>query len=154
MSGFIPIEGGLAAVKTGFDLIKGVRESLKKEKVDANEVTSQLLELQQMLLDARDALTQAQEEMETLQKTLADNSSLAELEKLMVYDQSVYWKLTGNGDERESEPYCTVCWERDRRLSHLRPGATRGTFRCQIDGTTYNTSEYKPQVIQARTPRY
>ncbi len=34
---FVPIEGALGAVKTGFELIKSVRELLKKDKVNPAE---------------------------------------------------------------------------------------------------------------------
>src|SRR3984893_5594286 len=108
---------GLSAIKAGFELIKGVRELLKEDKIDAVEIGNQLLQLQQLLLDARSALTDAEDQNAELVKELANNERVKELEKLMMYDQSVYWKLTGNGNEREAEPYCTVCWEEDRRLS-------------------------------------
>lgn len=83
--------------------------------------------------------------MRELRLNYRANGKIEELEKLMVYDQSVYWRRTGNGNEREAEPYCTVCWEKDRRLSHLRPGATKGVYSCQIDRTTYQTAEYRTE---------
>ena len=100
-----------------------------------------------MLLQARTALTEANDYIAKLESELATKADLGELEKLMVYDQTVYWKRTGNGDELERNPYCTVCWEKERRLSHLRPGATKGTYTCQIDNTSYRTNEY--QSVQA-----
>ena len=108
MSAYVPIEGALGAVKTGFDLIKGVRELLKKDKVDAGEVNGQLVQLQDLLLDARHSLIDAQEYIEKLQAELASQNRIEELKKLIVYDQSVYWKRTGNGEEVEPNPYCTV----------------------------------------------
>ena len=135
---------GLSAIKTGFDLVKSVGELLKNDKVDKAEINNQLLALQNHLLDARSALTDANYYIAKLEDELASKRRIEELEKLMVYDQSVYWKRTGNGDEVEPEPYCTVCWEKDRRLSHLRPGATRGVYSCQICGSTYATAEYNP----------
>lgn len=66
----------------------------------------------------------------------------------MRYDQSVYWKRTGNGEEVEPNPYCTVCWEKERRLSHLQSGATKGTWHCQIDDTSYRTKDYNPLPAQ------
>ena len=152
MSGYLPIEGALGAVKTGFDLIKSVRELLKKDKVDANEVTSQLIKLQDLLLDARSALADAGDYVAKIEAELAITKRIEELEKLMVYDQSVYWKFTGDGSEREPDPYCPVCWDRDRRLSHLTPGATKGTYSCQIDETVYTTAEYRPGPPFAMVP--
>jgi hypothetical protein len=142
----VPIEGALGAVKTGFELIKGVRELIKKDKVNPAEVTSQLVELQELLLQARGSLIEANDYIVKLEGELAAKQRLEELEKVLVFDQSVYWKRTGNGDEVEPAPYCTVCWDRDKRLSHLRPGATKGTYVCQIDRTGYQTDEYRPHV--------
>jgi hypothetical protein len=93
---FVPIEGALGAVKTGFDLIKGVRELLKKDKVNPTEVSSQLLELQELLLQAKSSLVDASEYIAKLEGDLAAQLQIDELEKLMFYDQTVYWKRTEN----------------------------------------------------------
>ena len=148
MSAYLPIQGALGAVKTGFDLIKGVIELLKKDKVDRAAVSSQLAQLQELLLDARSAASEAQDYIDQLEADVASRNRTNELEKLMVYDQSVYWKRSGNGDGVEPDPYCTVCWEKERRLSHLQPGATKGTYSCQIDDTSYQTDEYDPKPIR------
>jgi ribosomal protein L37AE/L43A len=139
---------GLSAIKTGFDLVKSVAELLKEDKVDAMEISNQLLALQNHLLDARSALTDAKDYIAKLGNEIASKKQIEELEKLMVYDQSVYWKRTGNGDELE--PHCTVCWEEDRRLSHLRPSATKGIYSCQICRSTYATAEYSPHTSRPR----
>jgi hypothetical protein len=143
---FVPIEGALGAVKTGFELIKGVRELLKRDKVNPAEVSSKLVELQELFLEARGSLIEANDYIVKLEGELAAKAGLEELEKRLVFNQSVYWKRTGNGDEVEPDPYCTVCWDKEKRLSHLRPGATKGTYICQIDRTGYQTDEYKPHV--------
>ena|SRR5579872_3133292 len=147
---------GLSSIKTGFELIKGVRELLNKDKIDKAEFNNQLLVLLNLLLDARSALTDAEDQITLLVKQLENAERVKEVEKSMVFDQSVYWKLTGNGSEREPEPYCPVCWERDSRLSHLSPGATRGVYSCQIDNTSYETAEYNPKPVQmlSRRRRY
>jgi hypothetical protein len=146
---FVPIEGALGAVKAGFDLIKGVRELLKKDKVNPAEVSSQLLELQELLLQARASLVEANEYIGKLEGDLAAKLQVEELEKLMLYDQTVYWRRIGSADEVEPNPYCTVCWEKNRVLSHLRPGATNGTYRCQIDGASYYINSYSDSPMQA-----
>ena len=154
MSAYVPIEGALGAVKTGFDLIKSVREFLKKDKVDAAEINSQLVQLQDLLLEARSAVIDVQGYIEELEAERDSRSRIDELEKLMIFGQSVYWKRTGNGDEVEPDPYCTVCWEKERRLSHLRPAATKGIYTCQIDDTNYQTNDYDATPYQnLRRPR-
>lgn len=145
---FVPIDGALGAVKSGFDLIKGVRELLKKDKVNPTEVSSQLLELQELLLQAKSSLVDASEYIAKLEGDLAAQLQIDKLEKMMFYDQTVYWKRTGNLNEVEPDPYCTICWEKSRRLSHLRPGATKGIYTCQIDRTTYQTDAYSERSVQ------
>ena len=65
------IAGGLSATKTGFDLIKSVRELVKRPDIDASEVCARLLELQELMLDARTALSEAQEEKVKLEARIA-----------------------------------------------------------------------------------
>src|SRR5262249_17469448 len=112
------LDGGISAVKTGFGLVKGAVELLKRPDVDAHEVSARLLELQGLMLEAREALSDAHDEIERLKKVIAGHDKTAEVEKLLVYDQSVYWKRTGLNGELEAGPYCTTCWERDKILSH------------------------------------
>jgi hypothetical protein len=89
----------------------------------------------------------AGEHIAELEAEPATRDKAEDLEKLMFYDQSVYWRRSGSGNVVEREPYCPVCWEQRRRLSHLTPGATKGTYGtygCQVDGTSYITAEYQP----------
>jgi hypothetical protein len=89
----------------------------------------------------------AGEHIAELEAEPATRDKAEDLEKLMFYDQSVYWRRSGSGNEVEREPYCPVCWEQRRRLSHLTPGATKGTYGtygCQVNGTSYITAEYQP----------
>jgi hypothetical protein len=116
--------------------------------------TANLVQLQDLLLEARSAVIDAQGYIEELEAERDSRSGIKELEKLMIYGQSVFWKRTGNGNEVEPDPYCTVCWEKARRLSHLRPGATKGTYTGQIDDTNYQTKDYDATPYQTlRRPR-
>ena len=76
----------------------------------------------------------------TLNEAVADNSALrtqvAELtETLRVkaslrFDGVAYW--TGDGTAPEFGPYCTKCWDDERKLMRLRPYSTDndGMFTC------------------------
>jgi hypothetical protein len=143
----VSIIAGISATKTGFELVKGVVEKLKRPDVDAGEVSARLLELQGLMLEAREALSAAHDEIAQLKKAIAAFDQTAALEKLMVYDQSVYWKRGSDSADLERHPYCTTCWDKERRLSHLKPGATRGTWTCQIDRSTYQTEEYRRERL-------
>jgi hypothetical protein len=97
------IATGLSATKAGFDLIKGVREILKRPQVDAAEVSARLLELQELMLDARNALSEADEENKKLSSRIADLLRMADFGKDLVPAHGLYWK--------DGFPYCPTCWE-------------------------------------------
>jgi hypothetical protein len=102
---------GLSATKTGFDLIKGVRELVRRPDIDAGEVSARLLDLQDLMLDARTALTEAQEEKTQLEARIAELSRMAEFGKGFVSEYGVYWYM--------ANPYCPTCWDVDRKPVRL-----------------------------------
>jgi hypothetical protein len=55
----VTIVGGISASKAGFNLIKDVREILKRPELARREVSARLSELQELMLEARDALNGA-----------------------------------------------------------------------------------------------
>jgi hypothetical protein len=48
----VTIATGISATKTGFELIKSVRELVKRPEIDAADISARLLELQELMLDA------------------------------------------------------------------------------------------------------
>lgn len=83
------------------------------------------LELYQKLLDLqRDALGLVEENF-ALKK---ENNTLRETDKLeseLVAENSAYWR----GAEKVG-PYCTRCWDAERKLVHLHPDGNPAYFRC------------------------
>jgi hypothetical protein len=105
------IAGGLSATKTGFDLIRSIREILKRQEVEPAEISARLLELQELMLDARTALADAQEENSKLQARIDELSRMADFGKDFKAAHGVYWY--------EKFPYCPTCWDVDRRPVRL-----------------------------------
>lgn len=105
------IAEGLAATKTGFDLLKSVVELLRREDLDRNEVIQRLLEIQGLLLHARSALADADEEKSELNRQVVELRRMADLGKDFVRKFGVYW--------HELDPYCPVCWDVDRKPVRL-----------------------------------
>jgi hypothetical protein len=105
------IAGGLSATKTGTELINSVRELLKRPQVDPGEISARLLELQDLMLDARIALSEAQEEKTRLENQIAELSRMAEFGKQFKSAYGVYW--------HEFYPYCPTCWDVDRKPVRL-----------------------------------
>ena len=102
---------GLSAAKTGFDLIKGIVEHLKREDVNVQEVQARLIELQDLMLQARSGLFDALEENRKLQDRVDELARAGEIGKEFVFGEGLYW--------REGYPYCPSCWDADRRTIRL-----------------------------------
>src|SRR5436305_1015199 len=102
----ITIAAGLSATKTGFDLLKILREAVKRPEVDAGEVSARLLELQELMLGARTALAEAQEEQAKLRARIDELSRMADLGEDFKSEHGLYWIKV--------DPYCPVCWDVDR----------------------------------------
>ena len=130
------LAGALKAGKYGFDLVKGIRETLRRDDVDPREISNRLMEIQELLLEMQSALGDAQEENRRLKAQLAEDDLLAKLSDQLAFQESVYWKKREDAS-LEPEPYCPKCWEKDQKLIHLNPGATRGFYACGIDNTSY-----------------
>ena len=75
------IESGLSATKIGFELLKGVRELLKRDQVDAHEISNRLMELQELLLTSRDARNDARDQKLKLEARIAELSRMADFGK-------------------------------------------------------------------------
>ena len=105
------IAGGISATKAGFGLIKGVRELVKRPEVDLSEVSARLLELQELMLEARDALNEAQEEKLKLEVRIADLSRMSDIGNSFTFDGGLYWF--------RDFPYCPNCWDVDRKPIRL-----------------------------------
>jgi hypothetical protein len=56
------IAAGISATKTGFDLIKSLRDAIGRPDVNPGDVQARLVELQALMLDAQRALGDAEEE--------------------------------------------------------------------------------------------
>jgi len=57
------------------------------------------------------------------------------------FAEGVYWLLR---DGKRSGPYCTYCYDVDRRYVHLTAGATKGTYGCALHGANFTTAEQNP----------
>lgn len=134
---------GLSATKTGFDLIKSVRELLKRPEVDPAEISARLLELQELMLDARSALAEAQEDNAKLQTQVDELSRMADFGATFSSANGVYW--------HDGFPYCPVCWEVDRkpvRLGGPVPpyGSAFQDWTCPFHKSTFKLSHQDPNL--------
>jgi len=145
----LSITAGISAAKTGLDLLRGVRELLKQDSVDRNEISNRLSELQELLSDAKTSLSDAQDENREIQSRVNELERLWDFGKDLQPKHGVYWK--------DKYPYCPSCWEANRqpiRLSGPEPGRFRvqdNNWICPIHKATY-TVPLKGFDAEARNP--
>jgi hypothetical protein len=139
------ISGGISATKTGFDLVRSVRDLVRRQGVDPAEISARLLELQELMLDARNALTDAQDEKEKLEKRIEELMRMADFGKDFTLEEGVYW--------RGGVPYCPICWDVDRKTVRLggplvRPAGFCNSmaWECPFHKTAFTVSTEKSAV--------
>jgi hypothetical protein len=115
------IATGISATRSGFELIKSVRELVRRADIDAAEVSARLLELQELMLDARNALSEAQNEKAALEARIVELTRMADFGKDFMTSHGVYWK--------DAYPYCPVWWDVERK-----PVRLSGPIRIQGGG--------------------
>jgi hypothetical protein len=151
----IDILVGLGATKTGLDLIKGVRELLKRDKIDRTEVLDHLNSLQEALYQAREALGDAQELNRNLVRQIEDNKRLLAVGADMEYvsDGGFYIRKTERAAGR-TIPYCPICWKKDNKDIPLNPMFGEGYYRCDVHGSNYETSDYRRRSGSSNPSNY
>jgi hypothetical protein len=107
----VTIASGLSATKAGFELVKSLREVLRKDEIDPHEVSNRLMELQELMLDARSALADAQDEKAKLEARIAELTRMADIGQRFEHKEGMYWY--------ERFPYCPTCWDVDRKPVRL-----------------------------------
>jgi hypothetical protein len=140
------ILAGLDAVKTGFAIAKSVRELVKQPQLDANEVSSQLLLLQQVMLDTQAALNNAANEYQELKSQLDRRGELS---------ADKQWEPDGKFYRRKSDmqaglniAYCPICWETNDRAVPLALYNQPGLYKCGLHDPQYPTKEYWEHIRQ------
>ena len=139
----VEIGAGLTAVKTGFDLIKHVRELTKKEKPDLQEISDKLVELQGLLLDARQALADADEEKCLLRNQLeAMRVRQNQIDDMEYVEDGGFYIRKSEKEAGKTIAYCPLCWTKDGKAVVL---GTRGhgSYWCNHDRSSYQTRQFQ-----------
>ncbi|SRR6266496_340871 len=151
----IDILVGLGATKTGLDLIKGIRELLKREKIDRTEILEKVSAIQESLYEAREALGNAQDEKRELNRQIEEFKRLSDIGADMeyVHDGGFYIRKSEKIAGR-SIPYCPLCWTAGKALVPLNPGSGEGFYHCDIHKSAYETSAYRSHQSPFRTAHF
>jgi len=130
---------GIGLAKTSLELIRGVREALKKKALSNQEVTDYLSDLQDKIVDIKTALVDADDENKELKRQLVDAKRMAAFGAEFTTGEGLYW--------RERFPYCPACWDVDRKPVRLagpvgNPDSRNGKiWQCPVHKVHYMTEE-------------
>ncbi len=105
------------------------------KNVGNRELNERVRELQNLILNLQTQLIELSTENQGLKERISELKRADEIGRELVYEKSVYWRV---GNSREG-PFCSVCWDGERKLIHLTPGASKGTFGCGICKGSFTT---------------
>lgn len=92
------------------------------------------VELMRKVLDLQTEMMLLSQENISLKKRLQDLEEQTRIQGKLAVLGGAYWIQT---ETDRQGPYCTVCWDVDRRLVRLTEGATRDSFYCGYCPTRY-----------------
>lgn len=131
------IATGLGIAKTSVDLIKGIREALKKKTLSNEEILAYFADLQDRIVDLKTALADADDETRTLKRELEEQKRATDFGGQLKPMDGVYW--------HDDYAYCPACWDADRKPVRLGGPVNvidRGQFKawtCPIHKVEYRT---------------
>ena len=92
----MPIAEGITAAKLALDASRAALDLLRHPKVDGEQVRTKLIELQDLVHSAQQALGEADDENRMLKRQLADKHALEALRADMDYQQDCFLKKAGS----------------------------------------------------------
>ncbi len=127
------ISAAIATVKTSMDIAKAIKDSKTslseaETKLKIADLVITLADVKFELADVQDLLRKKDDEIRVLKEKVDEKDSLT-------FDGKLYWK------EEDKIPFCTVCFEKEKKLYHLtyykRNDWTSEHYRCKICDNTY-----------------
>ncbi|MGD0014303.1 MAG: hypothetical protein ABSD56_07760 [Bryobacteraceae bacterium] len=144
------IAAGISATKTGFDLIRSLREAIGRPDVNPGEVQARLVELQSLMLDAQKALGDSEEENRTLSAQLAAKEHLEEIEADLEFaTDGRFWTRKSEKD-KALIPYCPVCWGKEKQLVVMGACWWPGVYKCSVHDGVYTTQVYNDWLAKQK----
>jgi hypothetical protein len=117
------ITAAITTLKTGFE-IKKLAGNLDSE-VQQSELRVEIRKLQESLIDTRDILLSAKDEILNNRESLREkDKQIKALEDLLKFKAKLVRKdgMYFESDERDNlidEPFCSNCWDSDNKSIHL-----------------------------------
>jgi len=108
------VVGALNALKAASDIAKGLRAI--ESGYEKAELKLKIIDLMELLSDARTGVLEAQEEIRGLQARIQELEAAEDLRDKLVMRDSMYYLVEASG---EKGPYCVRCYETDQQLMPL-----------------------------------
>jgi hypothetical protein len=136
------LAAGISAAKTGFDLIKSLRDVIGRPDINPGDVQARLLELQSLMLDAQRALGDAEEENRNLRAQLAAKEIIKEIEADLEFAPDGRFWIRRSEKDTALIPYCPVCWGKEKQLVVMGAFQHPGMYKCSVHDGLYTTKVY------------
>ncbi len=139
----------IAAITATFKAAQGVVKEIGALATRARnkDVNEKVIDLQQHVLTLQTQFLELVNENNELKRRDSERERIAQIEKEVEYRESVYWR----GNEG---PFCPKCWDDERKLIHLNPGATKGTYGCGVCKEGYWTSKFRSGSTFQKPPAF
>ena len=98
------IAAGMAALRTGVELTRSLRDGLKAGQIKGDEVAGRIGEIYDNIVDSKNALSDAKDEIQTLKKKVSELEAELSRRLAMKFAYGAYWT-------REDGPFCPLCWD-------------------------------------------
>ncbi len=127
------ITSGLAGLKAAADLTKALRDTAKAGSLKPDEFAGRVGEIYDYIVDSKDALIEAKDEIQQLKAELKARDDGERIERELEHDGYVYWR--NDTDGKRAGPYCVFCWKKEDKLVPL-------THISGIFGGTHKSKRY------------
>jgi hypothetical protein len=114
-------------------------------------VRNRLIEMQDLIFSAQQALGEADEENRQLRRQLDDREALKAIEADLAFQPEEGWLLR----KSDGAKCCAACWGEQKKVAPLVP-MMNGYYECPIHKSTHQTKEAKEareRRIQRPAPR-
>jgi hypothetical protein len=98
------IAAGASALKTAVDLARSLRDAAKRGEIKQEEFAGRVGEIYDYIIDSKDALVEAKDEISNLKADLAE----ARKDRNVFLEGNVYWEKHDDG--RTDGSLCPSCW--------------------------------------------
>lgn len=138
------IAEGIAAAKLATDVTKLTLDLLRTPKPDTEAIRSRLIELQDLILSTKFALSDAQEENRELKAENSILKDISEIKKRMKPTRDgIYWLPLADG--KLDGRFCCLCFDdRGKQIRCVDVGIKKDNkyFECPADKSRYTLGPY------------